>query len=32
VEKSAELVGALKAALASIQSGTTSILNVVLSR
>lgn len=32
VEKSGELVGALKAALASIQGGTTSILNVVLSR
>lgn len=32
VEKSSELVAALKAGLASIQSGTTSILNVVLSR
>jgi acetolactate synthase I/II/III large subunit len=32
VEKASELVGALKAGLASIQSGTTSILNVVLSR
>jgi acetolactate synthase-1/2/3 large subunit len=32
VEKPGELVGALKAGLASIQSGTTSILNVVLSR
>ncbi|HXR85616.1 MAG TPA: thiamine pyrophosphate-binding protein [Stellaceae bacterium] len=32
VEKASELVGALKAGLASIQSGTTSILNVMLSR
>ncbi len=32
VEKPGELVGALKAGLASIQAGTTSILNVVLSR
>ena len=32
VEKPGELVGALKAGLASIQNGTTSILNVVLSR
>ncbi|HEX4192145.1 MAG TPA: hypothetical protein VHY80_03565, partial [Stellaceae bacterium] len=32
VEKASELVGALKAGLASIQSGTTSILNVCLSR
>ena len=32
VEKPAELVAALKAGLASIQSGTTSILNVLLSR
>lgn len=32
VEKPGELVGALKAGLASIQSGKTSILNVVLSR
>jgi acetolactate synthase I/II/III large subunit len=32
VEKAGELVGALKTGLASIQSGTTSILNVMLSR
>lgn len=32
VEKPGELVGALRAGLASIQNGTTSILNVVLSR
>jgi acetolactate synthase I/II/III large subunit len=32
VEKAGELVGALKAGLASIQNGTTSILNVMLSR